>query len=236
MTRRRWIADEVSGDRAFLVGRNAEHLVRVLRARTGQRFEIATPEGVRMGEIVEIAPQRVVFLTTPLAHEASRQSSAIIHLYLSVFKFDRFEWALEKVTELGVSRIIPVIAGRTDAHLASAAIKRVERWRRIAQQASQQSRRDAAPEICPPTRMGTAIETALGQRIVLAENERDVRLAALIGDAADLSMAVGPEGGWTDTELDVFTNNQWTTASLGTNILRAETAAIAAVSVARFLS
>jgi len=236
MTRRRWIADEVSGDRAFLFGRNAEHLVRVLRARTGQRFEIATPEGVRIGEIVEIAPERVVFATSPLAHEEPRQSSAIIHLYLSIFKFDRFEWALEKVTELGVSRIIPVIAGRTDAHLASAAAKRVERWRRIVHEASQQSRRDAAPEICHPARLATATETALGRRIVLAESERDLRLAALIRDAADLSMAVGPEGGWTDSELGVFMNNQWTAVSLGTNILRAETAAIAAVSVARFLS
>src|SRR5690348_5485833 len=151
MTRRRWIADEVSGDRAFLVGRNAEHLVKVLRAAIGQRFEIATSEGVRLGEIVQIEPQRVVCATFPLAEEKAKHSSALIHLYLSIFKFDRFEWAIEKVTELGVTRIIPVIAARTDAHLASAAAKRVERWRRIAREAAQQSRRDAAPEICDPT-------------------------------------------------------------------------------------
>jgi len=234
MTRRRWIADEVSGDRAFLVGRNAEHLVRVLRARIGQRFEIATPEGVRMGQIVEIAPQRVVFATSPLTNAEPKQSSAIIHLYLAVFKFDRFEWAIEKVTELGVSRIIPVIAGRTDTHLVSAATKRVERWRKIAHEASQQSRRDAAPEISAPTKVLTATETALGQRIVLAESEPDRRLRAVIGGTADLSMAVGPEGGWTDSELGLFKNNGWTAASLGSTILRAETAAIAAVSVAQF--
>src|SRR5690242_16602722 len=123
MTRRRWIADEVSGDLAFLLGQNAEHLSRVLRARVGQQFEIATPSGVRLGEIVEIEPERVVFSTSDLPPEAARQATKPIHLYLAIFRFDRFEWAVEKCTELGAASIVPVIAKRTDAHLASAAPK-----------------------------------------------------------------------------------------------------------------
>lgn len=235
MTRRRWIADEVSGDRAFLLGRNADHLVRVLRARIGQQFEIATPQGVRMGSIVEIEPERVVFSTTePPIH--TEKTSAKIHLYLAVFKFDRFEWAVEKCTELGVSSIVPLIVKRTDAHLASAAPKRVERWRRIAHEAAQQSRREAPPEILEPAKLVAALGTSLGNRIVLSELERDRRFADVIADATELSLAVGPEGGWTDSELDLFQRNGWTPASLGPTILRAETAAMAAVAVAQSAS
>ena len=235
MTRRRWIADEVSGDRAFLLGKNAEHLSRVLRARAGQQFEIATPEGIRLGEIVEIEPERVVFSTTDLPDRISPESLPAIHLYLAIFKFDRFEWAIEKCTELGVHRIVPVIARRTDAHLVPAAQKRVERWRRIAHEAAQQSRRDTAPQIVIPEGLEKAITDAAGTRIVLSESEKDHSIHDQIGIDPELSLAVGPEGGWTEKELSLFKQNGWVSASLGPTILRAETAAIAAVAIARTL-
>ena len=231
MTRRRWIADEVSGDRAFLTGQNADHLVRVLRANVGQQFEIATPDGVRLGEIVEIHPQRVVFSTTAISDQQDGQHSSKVHLYLAIFKFDRFEWALEKCTELGVSSIAPMIASRTDAHLASAAAKRVERWRRLAHEAAQQSRRSDVPDIAVPEKLEKAVLAARGQRIVLAENEREQRFADVIEGSYELSLAVGPEGGWTESELLLFRQNQWIAASLGQTILRAETAAMAALAV-----
>jgi 16S rRNA (uracil1498-N3)-methyltransferase len=236
MTRRRWIADEISGDRAVLLGKNAEHLSRVLRARIGQQFEIATTTGVRLGEIVEIEPGRVVFSTTELSESRAAQSSSTIHLYLAVFKFDRFEWALEKCTELGVKRIIPMIAERTDAHLATAAERRVERWRRIAREAAQQSRRETVPQIDNPVKLEAGVSRVQGKRIVLSELEHQQRLADVIGNASELSLAIGPEGGWTEVELALFTQSGWIAASLGSTILRAETAAITALAIARELS
>jgi 16S rRNA (uracil1498-N3)-methyltransferase len=233
MTRRRWIADEVSGDRALLLGKNAEHLSRVLRARVGQKFEIATPAGVCLGEIVEIEPQRVVFSTSDLPPNSLDLHTAQIHLYLAVFKFDRFEWAIEKCTELGVSSIVPVIARRTDAHLVSAAGKRVERWRRIAHEAAQQSRRDAVPEILEPWKLDEVISRPPGKRIVLAEMEQERRLTDVLDQDSELSLAIGPEGGWTESELARFSESEWLKASLGPTILRAETAAIAAMAIAR---
>jgi 16S rRNA (uracil1498-N3)-methyltransferase len=147
------------------------------------------------------------------------------------------EWAIEKCTELNVSRIVPVIASRTEKHLALAAEKRVERWRRIAREAAEQSRRTGPPEIADPVKLNEAV-TSIGAevRLVLDESEHDATLVELLHggrDVSSLALAVGPEGGWTREELQSFGGSQWLAASLGDTILRAETAAIAAVAVAR---
>src|SRR5579864_120207 len=163
MTRRRWIADEFSDHQAALVGEHAGHLVRVLRARVGQEFDIAAGNAVRRGRIVTITSDRVEF---ELGEEIPAASSSNITLLLAIFKFDRMEWAIEKCTELGVSRIVPVVARRSDAHLVAAAPKRAERWNRLAHQASEQSRRQNPPQMDSPTNLKDAIALAGELRIV----------------------------------------------------------------------
>jgi 16S rRNA (uracil1498-N3)-methyltransferase len=231
MTRRGFIADEVSGDRAALIGEHANHLVRVLRARVGQDFDIATGGVVRRGRISFVGDARVDF---DLAEEISRARLAEITLVLAIFKFDRMEWAIEKCTELGVSRIVPVIARRTDARLAAASAKRAERWQRIARQAAEQSRRAAPPEIAVPVKLAEALSWPEALKIVLAESEEQALLRDVVKPqtAEDgIVLAVGPEGGWTEGELQSFRQSGWTSASLGGTILRAETAAMAATAV-----
>ena len=235
MTRRRWIADEVSGNRAALTGAHADHLIRILRARVGQEFDIATGPAVRRGRIAAIANQRVEF---DLGEELTAAVAAKITLVLAVFKFDRMEWAIEKCTELGVSRIVPVIARRTDAHLAAASAKRVERWQRLALQASEQSRRAGPPEIAAPLKVSDATGLPGALRIVLAESEqqplRDVLEAGALeshSPESQIILAIGPEGGWADDELELFQVAGWVSASLGSTILRAETAAVAATAI-----
>jgi 16S rRNA (uracil1498-N3)-methyltransferase len=232
MTRRRWIADEVSGNRAILTGRHAEHLARVLRARVGQEFDIATGLAVRKSRITSIAESRVEF---ELGEEVPAATAARITLALAVFKFDRMEWAIEKCTELGVAQIVPVIAQRTDVHLAATTIKRTERWRRIARQAAEQSRRAAPPEIAAPVELPEALGLPGDVRIVLAESEEKALLRDVLESLpqeAEIVLAVGPEGGWTVDELQSFQQAGWTSASLGRTVLRAETAAIAATAIA----
>jgi 16S rRNA (uracil1498-N3)-methyltransferase len=234
MTRRRWIADEVSGNRAALVGSHADHLARALRARVGQEFDISTGTGVRRGRIIRIDEGRVEF---ELGQEISTVVTPKVTLALSIFKFDRMEWAIEKCTELGVAKIVPVIARRTEAHLAAAAPKRVERWQRIAQQASEQSRRASPPEICQPLSLKEATGLPGRLRILLAESEDRVSLRDALqsfGPEDDVVLAVGPEGGWTEDDLDAFREAGWVTASLGSAILRTETATIAATAVVLF--
>ena len=230
MTRRRWIADEFSNTHAALTGAHAEHLIRVLRARPGQQFDIATGPIVRRGRIVTITDNRVDF---ELADEISASPALALTLLLAVFKFDRLEWAIEKCTELGVSQIIPVIARRTDAHLAAASVKRSDRWRRIALQAAEQSRRGTPPEIASPMKLPEAVTQSAGLRIVLAESERQTFLADLLTshEQGEITLAIGPEGGWTNEELNLFQKSGWSSASLGSTVLRAETAAIAATAI-----
>jgi len=232
MTRRRWIADEVSGNRAALVGSHAAHLVRVLRAREGQEFDIVADAVVRRGTVVSISDTRVEF---ELREEVSAESLApSIHLLLAIFKFDRMEWAIEKATELGVSRIVPVVARRTDAHLASAATKRVERWKRITVQAAEQSRRAAVPVVAAPIKLREAVHSPAALKIVLSESEIRTPLRTALADhksKGEKSLAIGPEGGWTEDELDLFHQEGWIPASLGAAVLRAETAAIAAIAI-----
>jgi 16S rRNA (uracil1498-N3)-methyltransferase len=232
MTRRRWIADEVSGNRAALTGPHAKHLSQVLRARVGQEFDIATGLDLRRGKIVLIAGSRIEF---ELGEIIPVNPFPDITLAMSIFKFDRMEWAIEKCTELGASRIIPTIAGRTEPHLAAAASKRRERWERVARQAAEQSRRLAPPEISEPTKLKVVLEVAAGLRIVLSEVEPEVMLKQVLESnpsGGNVILATGPEGGWTGAELDLFTQAAWVSASLGSTILRAETAATAALSVA----
>ncbi len=317
MTRRRWIADEFSRDRAALIGAHAAHLSRTLRARVGQEFEVACGDRVRQATVSSVGDERVEFT---LGDEIPATADAPITLLLAIFKFDRMEWAIEKCTELNVTTIVPVIARRTEKHLAIAAEKRAERWRRIAREASEQSRRVAPPEIAEPRKLRDAlillheptlphstviptegfspsggicgpprgslhgespdneprrdgieplgneprrggIELSPGRkpwvgaqiepspagtaekgsetvhlRIVLAEGERELQLPEILRshqDIASLALAVGPEGGWTDDELQGFASSRWIAASLGDTILRAETAAIAALAIAR---
>ena len=233
MTRRRWIADEVSGGRAALTGAHAEHLIRVLRVRVGQQFDVSANSVLYRARVVAIGEQRVEF---ELEEELSASSTSLVQttLLLSIIKFDRMEWAIEKCTEVGIARCVPLIAARTHVHLASAARNRVERWRRIAREASEQARRASPPEITDPLKLKEAVSLPSAKRIFLSESENPSSTLMNVLNAHDSSLllAIGPEGGWTAREEELFRECGWTSASLGATILRAETAAIVAAAIA----
>ncbi len=201
MARRRFFVDSLRNGTAELHGEEARHLTRVLRVEPGQRFEISDNHAAYLAEIAEARGERVVFrVVEPIA---SVEMPASITLLAALFKFDRFEWMVEKATELGVEGIVPVEAARTERGLFEASHKRAERWRRIAREASQQSRRTRMPEIEPSLKFDRAIDRQAGFRCFLDEEEAPPILAALPQvRAADVSVAVllGPEGGWTDAE------------------------------------
>ena len=233
MARRRFFVDEISGDRAELAGDDARHLARVLRAEVGQRYEISDNHRAYLAEIAEIAAHRVTFrILDPIPEEAATLE---IFLLAALIKFDRFEWLIEKATELGVARILPVIAERSEKGLELAAAKRIERWKKIAREASQQARRVIMPEIMLPEAFDAAVSRTLPHRYFLDEQPGPNFLEHILQtQAAGITASAiltGPEGGWTDRERLLAGREGWKPVSLGPRILRAETAAIAALAI-----
>lgn len=230
MTRRRWIADGWTDTTASLKGEQATHLSRVLRAQVGQVFDVVANGFLHRAEIVSVDEREVMFA---LHEELEADAALPVHLLMAVFKFDHLEWGIEKATELGAARITPVLARRTEKHLAQAAAKRVERWRRMVHEAAQQSRRSDVPVMDDPATLKAALGMVSAERkLLLAETEQENSLKeALEGEVASVALAIGPEGGWTAEEMALFSDSGWKHVTLGPRILRAETAAIAGLAV-----
>lgn len=227
--RRRFFVDEVRNGQAELAGEDAKHLTRVLRVEQGQRFEISDNRNVYLAEIETARKERVIFRTLEKL-EAQPLARRLV-LCAALIKFDRFEWMIEKATELGVSEIVPVETVRSERGLERAAGKRVERWRRIALESSQQARRAFLPVVREPARFQEALVMDAAHRYALDEKPGAPRLGRPVAESEAVAILVGPEGGWTDEERHAFTAAGWTPMSLGPLILRAETAAIAALAI-----
>jgi 16S rRNA (uracil1498-N3)-methyltransferase len=229
MTRRRWIADTWTDTTASLTGEQAQHLARVLRAQPGQIFDVVSNGFLHRAEIISVDEREVIFA---LHEELETDAALPVHLLMAVFKFDHMEWGIEKATELGAARITPVLARRTEKHLALASAKRVERWRRIVLEAAKQSRRSDVPVVDEPVALKIALSSVeAGTKLLLAETEQQNTLSAALGGAKTVALAIGPEGGWTPEEMALFSENGWKHVTLGPRILRAETAAIAGLAV-----
>ncbi len=233
MARRRFFVQEVRNGAAEVTGDDAAHLTRVLRVEAGQRYEISDNRNVYVAEIETARKSLVVFrIAEKLPH---RNPSVHITLCAALFKFDHFEWMVEKATELGVSVITPFVATRSERGLDRAAEKRVERWRRIAVEASQQSRRDFLPEIDDPAKLAGVLPCPADCRLFLDEDPAARPILATLpptkSTADRVALALGPEGGWTSEERAAFAAAGWLPVSLSDSVLRAETAAIAGLSI-----
>lgn len=238
--RRRFFVDQFEGKSAVLRGEGAEHLARVLRAQPGQLYELsdgrevwlARVEGVTLAKHGE---NRVEFaLVEPIVTRANEMK---ISLLISLVKFDRFEWCLEKATELDATEIIPLAAARTDKPLIAAAAKRATRWEKILMESAQQSRRLRPPALGAIRQPADAFAKAEAEmKIILSERAEapSMKVALQEPHGASAALAIGPEGGWTQEEFSAAHEAGFREASLGETILRTETAVLAALAVLRF--
>ncbi len=227
MALRRVFVDSISEGKAVAHGSAAHHLARVARLRPGERIEVSDQVRAYRAVTESCSPSEVRFRiegrlpeTLPTHH---------LEAAIAIIRFSRFEWAIEKLTELGVQCIIPVIAQRSDTRLVAAASKRLERWRRISFEAAQQSRRLAAPAVEPPTGFAEALRGGRAERILLADLGGRPVTRVYGGETA--RFLVGPEGGWSADEQDLAKANGFEAASLGATVLRAETAAVAMAAI-----
>ena len=240
--RRRFFVERFESATAVLNGDAAHHLARVLRAEPGQLYELSDGESVWLARTQDIGRDAVEFalmerlpVLLPPLH---------ITLLLAIVKFDRFEWAIEKATELGADEIVPLAAERSEKGLVVASAKRAARWKKILLESAQQSRRLRVPVLRDAAKPRDAFRTEKSQlRLLLSERAGARPMRELLEPSspggqdtgiANLAVAIGPEGGWTDAEFIVASEYGFAEAALGINILRTETAVCAALAAAQY--
>lgn len=233
MARRRFFTPPPRRGQIELCGPEAEHLTRVLRVESGQRFELSDNDKLYLAEVESARKALVVFRIVEELPTPAQQVR--VDLLPALFKFDRFEWLVEKATELGVWSIQPWEATRSETGLAQAAGKRLARWQKIAQEASQQSRRAYLPEIRGVSRSREAFEIPGQLRLLLDEASGAPPVLEVVPaerrQEDQVALLLGPEGGFTDIERKEALAAGWQACSLGSTILRAETAGLAALAV-----
>lgn len=237
--RRRFFVERFDRGRAELRGEGAEHLGRVLRAEPGQLYELSDGAEVWIARIERLSRVRggdsIEFVLTEKI--ATRASPLRVRLLLSIVKFDRMEWCFEKATELGVDEIVPLASSRSERALVLAAAKRSQRWAKILLESAQQSRRLRPPVLAATAKAEAAFGAAREKlKIMLSERSAARPLHEILrpDSAQQLCLAIGPEGGWTDAEFAAAARGGFREASLGQEILRTETAVIAALAVTRY--
>jgi 16S rRNA (uracil1498-N3)-methyltransferase len=222
---------------AVLSPDQAHHLRHVLRLRVGDEVELFDGKGLNVSGRIERSGTEIhVGTLTILETPEQRRTSLLIAVAL--IKFDRFEWMLQKGTELGVDRFFPLESRFSAIHIPAAKLEtRLDRWRRIILEASKQSGRITVPEIQAPmpfTNFLAAPESAAAARFMLHEKAQEP-LKTVLPAGDTVLLCIGPEGGWHASETQAAEQAGFRLVSMGSRILRAETAALAAVSILQFL-
>jgi 16S rRNA (uracil1498-N3)-methyltransferase len=232
------VSSAAPGARVELPEHTAHHARAVLRLRAGAAVRVFDGAGAEFEAVLDEVSRRTV--SARLRHSVAPRPESPLHLVLAVspLKGDRMEIVLQKATELGVAEIWPVVTDRTDA-AARPALRgsRGERWDRVASGAAEQCGRAVVPHVPPTTTLdGLLARPFDGARVVLLETPGHPPLGSLSVDASvPLLLLVGPAGGFEAAEVEALRTVGFGAASLGPRILRAETAAVAAVAIAQAL-
>jgi 16S rRNA (uracil1498-N3)-methyltransferase len=237
MTRRRFYvpAQSISGDTALLQPEQAHHLRDVLRLAVGDTVELFDGRGNGYtGVVTDNSVEVRVGKLRPLASPVPQPRLTIA---IALIKSDRFEWMLEKATELGADEFIPLVTRFTGIRIPEQRLEgRLQRWERIVTEAARQCGRQDVPAVLPPLEFRRLLEaerlTRLA-RFILFEGAAQL-LVPEYAESCGALLCIGPEGGWDQSEVDAAGSAGFRVFSLGQTVLRSETAAIAAVALFRF--
>ncbi len=224
-----------------LSAEESHHLTHVLRLREGAQVQVFDGAGQEWrGEVAEASPRRArLRLLAPLTHPVD--SPLVLTLALALLKGEKFDWVLQKATELGVSRIVPLITEHCEWRRSEGGTAaRSTRWQRITLEAAKQCGRRTFVEVASPTLLADFCASRAGESCAtLLLSERGglswKEMAAQLGPVSCLTIVIGPEGGWSDAEQRLTKEAGFHHLHLGPRILRAETAAISAVTLAQLL-
>ncbi|HKQ90025.1 MAG TPA: 16S rRNA (uracil(1498)-N(3))-methyltransferase [Blastocatellia bacterium] len=221
----------------------AHHLTRVLRLGSGARVFVFDGEGGEYEcEVARVAKHEVELNLLRRLDDAV-ESPLQLTLAQALIKGDKFDWVIQKATELGVTRIVPLVTDHADIKrdIRRAEVRagqRLQRWRRISLEALKQCGRRRLVEICEPATFDDFCgSTTSGERLIFSEHggESLAEVSAKLRSVNQLNLCVASEGGWSEHELRKAASCGFTPVSLGTRILRTETAAIVAVALAQHI-
>ncbi len=224
----------ITGDKYTLTGENARHISKVLRMRTGEELTLVTPDKIQCECKISSFDGGDVTVDIISQKPCENEPDVFVTLYQALPKGDKMDFIVQKCTELGISRIVPMISARCVSRPDKKSLaKKCERWQKIALQAAMQSRRGIIPEVCPCVSFADAAE-------LTKQNEKTVFFYEMGGESVKniltnkpktIGMFIGSEGGFEQSEVDLVTGSGGCAATLGKRILRAETAPLAALSI-----
>lgn len=224
---------QIQDQRVFLTSEQEHYLYRVLRLRTGDRVIVMDGQGQSwMTKLVEASAQLQAEILEPIVNPA--ELAIAVTLVMALPKGSGFDEVVRQATELGVTCIAPMISDRTLLHPSP---QKLERWRRIAQEAAEQSEREIVPTVLEPVSFAKHLEEnrdRTSAKLICVTRRNAAHLLTLLSDKSSLSpilIAIGPEGGWTDVEVEDAIATGYQPVSLGSRILRAVTAPIVALSL-----
>jgi 16S rRNA (uracil1498-N3)-methyltransferase len=232
MSDRYFVESPVVSDRATLAGAEAHHLLHVMRAKAGTRATLFDGSGWEFDAIVGRIGRSEVELIIAGRQEINREAQIAVTLAVALPKGDRQKWLIEKVVELGVARLVPI---ETERGVAQPVENALERLRRGVIEASKQCGRNRLMEIAEPKAWRAFLVETAGAACRLVAHPanrpsggtRRTRPTLLPASSDSATLAVGPEGGFTDREIAIAMDQGWQPVDLGPRILRVETAAVA---------
>lgn len=230
--------NHISGDVATFPPDLSRQIARVLRMSPGDRVIALDDTGLEYTVALSVVDAKRAEGRIADRREGRGESAVRLTLCLSVTRPERFEWALQKCTELGVSRFVPVITRRTTRRYADVSANRLERWRRIIREAAEQSGRSRLPTLDDPRTLESALKSAPRPALMAWEEETRGSLESVLGgwrseasDSGAATIFIGPEGGYDPDEVESARAYGVKTIGLGVRILRSETAAAALTAI-----
>ena len=223
------------GNQVVLKGNVAQHLGRVLRARAGDHISLFNGDGQEFAATVLTVSKREVSVDIGEAATPKTESPVHTTLGLCLSKGDRFDWAIQKATELGVGAVTPLYSERVDFSIPQGRVeKRIAHWQQIAISACEQCGRVKVPSITPPQSLAVWVENVSAEQkwVLHCADNTDASASAMTpGTPRDAALLIGPEGGLTDQEFAAASAEGFQLLQLGPRVLRTETAPAAALSV-----
>ena len=206
----------------------SHQIVRVLRLKPDEMVVVMDNLGNQFEVRLERLDPQQCTGTILRKQMADNEPALALHLMVALAQREKFEWILQKCCELGVKKITPLITERSISLSKSDFSKKKERWNRILKEAAEQSRRGFIPELGSPLKFDQALQVLATRKLIAWENEQEVRVQDVFGgmSAGEIVVCIGPEGGFSEQEIQSAIENYWQTFTMGKRILRMETAAI----------